>query len=220
VRYCTQGQAGIECRQFIIVSTDMSSTGKILGGIAALVLLGVVVWMLMGNKADAPVEEDTANIQGEPVAALPEEEPSVFSGSVSDLAKRQGSYRCSVSRGAQADNAFDGIVFANSGKVRSDFTMPQDGVMVESHAIIDGEWMYTWSSAMPQGIKMKIPQGDQPVAAAPGSDASMESDYSWECDDWREDPSVFVPPADVSFMEFSMPAGMPQGMPGAAPAAL
>jgi hypothetical protein len=190
---------------------------KTVGAIVALIAIVGLVFMVIkkpGSEGAVPKDEPGA---GEPAAAARPEEDRSFMGSIRDLAGRTGSYRCEVSGAtAQADMAYNGVVFVSNGKVRSDFTLPEGGVMVETHSIVDGQTMYVWSSAMPQGMKMQIPpESTAPEAGAPQS-ADIDQSYTWDCDPYAGDESVFVPPSDVSFMEFTMPS-IPAGMQGMAP---
>jgi hypothetical protein len=190
---------------------------KTVGAVVVLVaIVGLVLFLMKrpGSEAGLPANEPNAD---EPAAPARPEEDRSFMGSIRDLAGRTGSYRCEVSGAtAQADLAYNGVVFVSNGKVRSDFTLPEGGVMVETHSIMDGETMYVWSSAMPQGMKMQIP----PKSAAPETTAPQSGDidqsYTWDCDPYTGDQSVFTPPSEISFMEFTMPT-LPAGVQGMAP---
>lgn len=190
--------------------------GKIIGVVVVLAILLIGGFFLMGKKAMAP--EDTATTTEENGMVSDENTPSnTFTGSMRELAMRGGSYKCSVAAsGTEGAGMTNMVVYVDGAQVRTDATMEQGGQgAVESHTITDGQFMYMWSSSMAQGMKMKIPEAGAGTGGATGSDTTgpnYDTRYSYDCDPWSADASVFAPPADVTFMEMSAAMqGMPTG---------
>jgi hypothetical protein len=81
--------------------------------------------------------------------------------------------------------------------------------------IMDGGYNYVWTSAYPQGMKIKIPTNVQAtppagsMTAVPGMTAD-DQNYSYKCEPWTPDSSVFTLPASVTFMEMSNIPGIPK----------
>lgn len=148
-----------------------------------------------GTEADytsTATTTDTAQVQGER-----------FNGTFAQLAGRTGSWKCTIDTSA-ASTTVTGTSYVSNGKVRADMTMqtPQNGV-IETHMISDGTYAYTWSSMMPQGIKMKITTDQSGMVANAGKSGqglNANSSYAYRCDPWTVDASLFVVPTTINFM--------------------
>jgi hypothetical protein len=172
------------------------NTNTIIGVVAAVVVLGGGYYVL-NRPAVAPVtlgQEQPATTTSETVAA-----PGKFSGSLAELATRGGSWKCSVdSTTAQAVST--GVTYASGGKVRADFTtsVPSYG-SVETHLIADGVDVYTWSPMMPQGIKTKMTAQGSGTGPTSGQGVNTDTEYSYDCQPWTADATLFVVPTNVTF---------------------
>lgn len=161
--------------------------------VVVLIVVGAV-WFMMGKKGSAPGAGlgDTASDGG------------VFSGSMLDLMKRGGSYRCTYAVTSE-QGKFEGTAYVSGNKVRVDSSNEIAGPQaqkMESHMINDGEFIYTWSPSMPQGVKMAAPKAD--AAPEPGAPVQGQYDYNqkvdYKCAAWTADSSLLTPPANVQFM--------------------
>lgn len=172
------------------------STKAIIGLLVAIVVVGTGVWYFGGKGGS---EEDGAMMEGG------EEESRMGSGTFMDLMRLGGSFECKVS--SEDPNAVsNGTVYVSGEKIRGDFTSTVDGAAYDSHFINAEGYIYTWSSAMPQGMKMAnkgMMEGEGPgKAEAPQSfDPSVKVDY--ECHPWIANSGKFSPPSDVTFMDFT-----------------
>jgi hypothetical protein len=73
----------------------------------------------------------------------------------------------------------------------------------DSFMINDGEYVYIWSSQMSEGIKYEVDMFDEDITQDDETtDTSAEFPYS--CSPWSPSPDAFVPPSDVTFMDFSL----------------
>ena len=110
---------------------------------------------------------------------------------------------CEVSAN-EAEGLISGKVNISGSKMMGDFKMSDEmGKMMDSHMINDGEFTYIWSSAAPQGTKIK----NDTVAPAKsgqtqnGFDEDQEVDM--ECSDWSPASNSFTAPSDVEFFDMS-----------------
>lgn len=161
--------------------------------VVVLIVVGAV-WFMMGKKGSVPGAGlgDTASDGG------------VFSGSMLDLMKRGGSYRCTYAVTSE-QGKMDGVAYVSGKRMRTDITTDisgQGGQKMESHMINDGEFIYTWSPSMPQGVKMAAPKAD--AAPEPGAPVQGQYDYNqkvdYKCAAWIADSSLLTPPTNVQFM--------------------
>ena len=179
----------------------------VLGILAAIVVVGGGGWYLMNSKSGNDAM---------PMGAS--EEGAKGAGTFADLMMRAGSWKCTVTTTIE-EAPSTGVVYVADGKVRADFVAKpaaMGGAEVSSSMIQADGFVYTWSDAMPQGMKMKVPTATDPaVSEMAPYDYTQKVDY--DCGPWMADASVFAPPSDITFMELGengVPSGMmPEGMP-------
>lgn len=170
---------------------------SIIVGVVSVVIIAGGTYYFMSNKpqGDSPQPQSGSLASGEAA------QPGTFTGSFADLASRTGSWKCTVDA-ATAQSVSSGVTYVADGKVRADFTSNVQGYgSIQSHMIADGGYAYTWSSMMPQGMKVRM-------AAAPGAGnttssgqgADVNQSYQYDCQPWSGDASVFVLPANVTFV--------------------
>ncbi|MEI6494798.1 MAG: hypothetical protein WCO03_01925 [bacterium] len=169
----------------------------------ALIIVVVVVvvgalWFMMGNKGSAPAPGN------ESIDATTNSDSGVFKGSMLDLMKRGGSYRCTYAVTSE-QGKFEGTAYVSGKKVRVDSSNEIAGPQVqkmESHMINDGEFIYTWSPAMPQGVKMAAPKDE--TVPQPGAEVQGQYDYNqkvdYKCFAWTDDNTMLTPPTNIQFM--------------------
>ncbi|HVM59003.1 MAG TPA: hypothetical protein VMT80_01600 [Candidatus Paceibacterota bacterium] len=172
----------------------MKNTTLVGLAVVALIAVGGAVYFLPSASPSAGTQETAAVGNANQSGA--------YTGSVSDLMGRQGSWKCTMN--TNTDQAVSsGVIYSSSGKVRGDFTTNVSGYgSMESHMIADGTDVYTWSPMMPMGIKvpMTASASAQSSAGASGSASfSAGTAYSYDCEPWTADASVFAVPTDVSF---------------------
>ncbi len=182
------------------------SSKALLGIIAAVVVVGGGAWYLSTSKGTT---------EGAPTAGNENEEAetNAGSGTFADLMMRAGSWKCTVTTTIE-EAPSSGTVYVAGGKVRADFVSKPaalNGAEVASSMIQMDGYVYTWTDAFPQGMKMKIPEGNNTQGSSQaGVDYSSKVDY--DCGAWSVDASMFTPPASVTFMELGE-GGMPGSIP-------
>ncbi len=127
-------------------------------------------------------------------------------GTLKDL-MMLGTSKCTVSN-AVVNSESTGTVYIGNGKMRGDFTTTtvSPAMTIESHMISDGEFMYTWSSAMPQGVKIAVSAANmtgQPNAPKNDQVEMYNADVNYSCDTWSVEESKFEAPKDVTFVDIS-----------------
>ena len=132
--------------------------------------------------------------------------PEQFTGSLTELAARGGEWTCTVD--AQASTgvgqvASSGIVYVSDNKVRADFEsdVPNFGA-VQAHMIADAQYVHSWTSAMPQGIKTKAiaTATHDPSVPTQAAGYDAQQSYTYDCTPGSVDASLFEIPANITFM--------------------
>jgi hypothetical protein len=169
---------------------------KILIGTLAAGALAVGGFFIFNNYLYQEKQADTQEPRGADAS-----EAGKTEGSLQELAKRSGDWKCTVdSTTAQAISS--GVTYVSGGKIRADFTTSVQGYgNVESHMLADGTDVYSWSSMMPQGIKTKQAAGAEADGTTQTSGSGMDANqsYSYDCQPWSADASLFAVPSDVTF---------------------
>jgi len=172
-----------------------------------LVAVGVIVvgalgwYFLAGNNGSGG---KVVNKKMDSGANITEEGTSgMFSGSLADLMRKGGAYKCTFDQVIEAGTS-RGTVYVSGQKIRGDFSTIAQGVTMESHMISDGEWTYTWSPMMPQGFKAPVTASDNTQGTntqTSGSYTDMNQMMNYDCDPWSVESNSFTPPAGITFMQ-------------------
>lgn len=133
-----------------------------------------------------------------------------FSGSMVELLAKGGNLKCVINVKAE-DNMLAGTTYLSGKKARTEMEidLPGEGT-IKTYMITDNDWMYTWNSQYPEyAMKIKISEienGSLPEAEGlPGSYDfdNYQTKMDYKCSKWIPDNSLFVPPADINFMDFT-----------------
>lgn len=122
----------------------------------------------------------------------------------SQFVNQGGSYKCTVHQFI-SDTDTTGTMFVDKGLMRGMFETETQGVKVSSNILVREGFTYTWSSTMPQGIKMAVKKDEG------GVDTSTSGANSWNVDDvgdyecvaWDADQTTFVVPSNIVFMDLA-----------------
>lgn len=110
-----------------------------------------------------------------------------------------------------------------SQRFRVDSTTQVDGAMYVTHMINDSESSYVWSEGSGETFAIKMSADvntDSNVQEydtdGPNKPLSMDQEVDYDCNSWRVDNRVFIPPADVEFTDMASMMqkaleGMPEG---------
>jgi hypothetical protein len=78
--------------------------------------------------------------------------------------------------------------------------------------IVDSNYSYVWTDALKQGIKFQIdtPSANStPETPSNNQTPDLNQQVNYQCSDWIEDDSFFIPPTDITFQSFSKPSSIP-----------
>ncbi|HTR19203.1 MAG TPA: hypothetical protein VMH91_04495 [Candidatus Paceibacterota bacterium] len=159
--------------------------------VAAIIVIGGGYWLyssgaLGGGSGGEMMENSTSTSQGQ------------SSGSMKDLLAH-GSSQCQVNDTA---NGSSGTVYVGNGEMRGDFTSQTQTGTVTSHMISDGQTVYVWSSAAPQGMKMSVSSETSSSGSSSAQDPYNEN-VNYTCSPWSVDSAEFTLPAGVTFEDMS-----------------
>jgi hypothetical protein len=195
---------------------------KIILTIAVLVVIGGGAWLLSSNNG--AVEDTSITPTPEQPTTTNETETNLSGlGSFQSILGLGDSVRCEF-KSTYEGQASAGTFYTDGERFRVESTIegPDLGVITTT-MINDGDFAYTWGTT-PEGsmaIKMANPEVETSVeqnftgpAAAEDSYVDFEQQVEYDCDRWRVDTGLFVPPIDIDFtdMEAMMREAM-QGMP-------
>lgn len=172
-------------------------------GIILLLLIGGGAFVFMGKKS-VPVNP-SVQTQTDSLGSVSTQ------SSLKDLLLGGKAQTCTYTDKLEGSD-ITGTSYMASGKMRSDFDSVINGKTMSTHMIMDGNTSYTWTDGQATGFKMTINpddlEKDESVDANTNSSAGRQSvdvnkviDY--KCGNWTVDNSLFIPPSDIKFTDFS-----------------
>ena len=176
---------------------------KIISAILVVGVLGGGVWYFISGSAGSQ-GASTPNATTTSSSAVSTES---FSGEASfnDIMARGGSWKCAFDTTSSVADSSGVVYIGGEKKMRGDFQtkVAQVNMNIESHMVRDGDFMYTWSSAMPQGIKVAITAENSSTVGTGATSGNQSFDVgakvNWKCDAWPTDESKFVVPTNITF---------------------
>jgi len=128
--------------------------------------------------------------------------------SLKDLLSLGVTQKCTFSQTGGSGTS-EGTTYVSGGKVRGDFTTTSSGKTMITHMISDGKTSYIWTEGEKTGFKMtaieaspstvQTGSADTPV----NSQADLDQKADYKCSGWTTDGSLFTPPTNVTFTDFS-----------------
>lgn len=183
--------------------------------VIVLLLLGVGGYFFLKNSHTTSNGQDSGSM----MESSPKGEPSSMK-SLKDLLTAGTSQKCTFSED-KGTTSVNGTTYISGGKIRSDYGSTASGVTTNGHMITDGKTSYVWMDGQSTGYMMAIPSpstdnnsGDTSSSnsgssASQGIDPNKQMNYS--CSGWSADASLFTPPANVKFSDFSKMMAAPSG---------
>ena len=183
----------------------------ILIGLVALLLLGGGIFYFVQKKsATSPTQNGGSNL----TKSSEKEKGNTIKGTITDLLARGENMTCRFSS-SKDGSSIEGVVYVSGKNSRSDITaINEDGVKMETHAIIKDEWMYMWSSDRKEGMKLTVENSltepvleepveeDDPAQAAIDANAVMD-ELDYDCSSWPVDQSKLEVPSDITFVDLT-----------------
>lgn len=199
--------------------------------VAVVILLAVAIpgyayWQMKSNSQENSGQTNTQ----EPSSMEDNEETPANTTSIMNLLKSSGNISCTFSSLDDEQVSTQGEIYINGANqnFRGDFVSVEatTNTQTQAHVIRDQDWQYLWMDDQETGYKWSLENleddslfGNQFVdndndweATFANFDEQASVDY--DCQPWQPDSKVFVPPADIDFVNFQdqMEALM-QGMP-------
>lgn len=173
----------------------------IAAAVAIVVAIAVGAFFVMNKKSpQAPQQTDTRS------DTKPQTDESMTKGSIKSLLSMGKNVTCTI-KYPMGEQSTEGTVYVSGKNMRGDFSFVSSGKSMDSHVIQDGTYMYSWSSASAQGVKMKMEDVDS-VKASPSSQAvDLDKEVDYKCSSWGVDNSKFTPPADIKFVDIGQSMG-------------
>ena len=126
-----------------------------------------------------------------------------FSGSMVELMARGKSLKCTYKQTEEEDGVeTEGVIYVADNNVRTEINVldMEEGNEVRMDMILNGDWVYVWTSAQVNGMKMKVvdlPEGED--FDANEDIADLEEEIDMKCRPWIKDNSKFEVPTDREF---------------------
>lgn len=181
----------------------------------SIVGLGVVViggWFLLrSTPADtvSGTQSDTLTPMASSTDELPESEPVMGTSKMSDLLAMSKDLECTITHtDAATQTVSEGTLFVSDGQLRADMlvTSADVGESVLTSLINDGTTFYSWTEYAGQqmGITLAVSELTADNTTSTQANLTTEATVQYDCQVWSPvDNSVFMPPSDVTFSDFS-----------------
>lgn len=166
-------------------------------GLIAVLVVGGFLYTQNKDQTQSPVQENN-QLQEKSEVELKD---GKFEGSIEELSRSGGSYKCLVSSDTNGIIS-NGTVYVSGERIRTDFesAVPSYG-KVMTYMIADATDVYSWTSMMPEGFKMKkttsAESESQTNSAVQPFDINHKQSYS--CEAVQISESQFEVPANITF---------------------
>ena len=172
--------------------------------VVLLLLLAGGAFLAFKNK---PVQTDAVNTavdQGQP-----NQDSNVFT-SIKDALSKSLSLECTY----QDEKGTETKTYIKSGAVRAESKIVVNGSATESQVIFKDRKMYSWDNTTKKGVVFEIPEETENPQITPSGQRSADDNksesflaeiekYKDACKPAVVSDSLFTPPSDVEFQDFS-----------------
>jgi len=179
-----------------------------------IVIIGGLVYSASKKNSDqlTPTDETVVEVEEQ------QRDEGSFIGSIKDVMNFGETQKCTW----LAPDQGEGTVYVDGKNTRSEFTMfaVEDQPAQQMFSIGDEEWAYTWNPATKKGMKVRVEEmkddgsqieqykedgeGEGQIEKDVDYQNMVDQDYEFKCESWGSDPSMFVPPTDVEFVDMNV----------------
>jgi len=188
----------------------MSKRLPIIVGALIIIIIAISAVVVLSQSKKSPQPSGQS-----PIAQQTEEQPAetTSKGTLKSLIGLGKNVTCTVTY-PSADMTVNGTVYvAGDKRFRADFITNRNNKQsfssnedIDSHMIQEGGWSYIWSSASPQGTKMKVDENaPTPTPGPQNQNVDVNTEVEYKCSDWSVDNSKFTPPSEIQFLELGAP---------------
>lgn len=165
----------------------------IAGGIGVIIVVAVVAFLVMGNKASQTPSETPKAVESEA--------DQTGANTIRGLLGLGKNVMCTFENTDETGNTSSGTVYVAGEQMRGDFNNSGPAGAFEGHMIRDGEYAYSWSSLVSQGTKFKLDQEESDDKSEKSVDLDKQVDM--DCQSWSGDSSKFNLPEGIEFQDIS-----------------
>ncbi|OGG03951.1 hypothetical protein A2W14_05805 [Candidatus Gottesmanbacteria bacterium RBG_16_37_8] len=169
------------------------------------IAIGLVILLLLGGGAYFMRNSSSTTPQRPSSQSDSQEKSSGNMTSLKDLLTSGRPQKCTFTDTTDERNT-QGITYVATGKVRGDFTSTDEGKTANMHMMIDGKTSFIWVDGESRGFKMVFKPEDldeEQITNTPNQAIDPDKKIDFKCTSWSVDNSLFVPPSNVEFTDFS-----------------
>ncbi len=178
--------------------------------IALVILLGAGGYAYISTTKSKTPQGTSENTKTSEMMDTKASDESSITGTVLDLIRSGKNMKCTFSYDDDDAGSTQGTTYVSGQKMRGDYAVvTSKNETIESHMISDGTWMYTWGSALPQGMKMKMDTFSADETSAQDAQAvnqnikELQNKVDYKCQGWSVDNSKFELPSEIEFTDYS-----------------
>ena len=172
---------------------------KTVGIVVAIVIIAAGVYFFTRSGS----EEN--NTKGESGSVSSADQDNQQNSSLKSLMALGKSQKCEF-KSTDEQGTAEGVFYISNGKSRGDISATYQGQASKTYMIYDNNTSYIWMDGSNTGFKMAIDAKDsQSTATDQSQGVDPNKDYKFDCDSWNADNSMFTPPSNVEFKDFSIP---------------
>lgn len=168
---------------------------RIIGIIAALILVGGIGGYLILHKNTATAPKTTT-----PIAASPTQANSGGMTMAEIFASGQNK-KCTFEVAGKTGGKTLGTFYVSGANAYGTFDVTTNGKTQTTYIVRNGDTNYIWGGALPTGIKMKLSVDELSKNTQASQSLNIDQNTNFNCSGWTVDNSLFTPPANVKFTD-------------------
>ncbi len=177
--------------------------GKVIAFVVIIaVVLGGGYYLYSHRGSSSSMQPSTATNTSATAPTVAQ--PKTFSGTLNDLIKLGGNYKCDWSYNNKG-TTLQGTTYVSGNKFGGSGTANTSTGNMTVNEVGDGTTMYTWFNIAGTTVGTKMPYGEMQNAS--GSMTAQQKQqaqqamqkFNYKCSPWIPDPSKFQVPTNVTF---------------------
>lgn len=174
-------------------------------------IIGIVALLLIGGGGYYFMTKGSVSTPTTPSSETSSQQPATAFKSLKDLLMSGVAQKCTFTD--KSENVdMNGTTYVANGKMRGDFNSSVNGKVMVSHMIVDGKTSYMWTDDTTTGFKFAFDPQSTEETQADESDkrqgsVDINKTMDYKCNPSTVDGSMFTPPANVKFTDYSQMMG-------------
>lgn len=170
------------------------------------IILAIVALAVVGGGAYYVVNKNNEDQQSSNSQASGQEDSGA--NTINGLLAQNKNVTCTFNTTDGSGNQTSGTVYVAGERMRGDFAYAASGEAEQkSNVLRDSEYNYFWQEGADTGFKSKITDTEaidsKEGENTQGQTVDQDAEYNFECSDWSVDESMFNPPSEVEFTDYS-----------------